>query len=238
MDLSRAVRQRRMCRRFDPARPVPDGTVDAMLGLALHAPTAGHTQGRELLVLTRREDRARFWAATARDRGADAWLRGVSPAPVLVLVLSDPHAYLDRYAEPDKGWRDRSPERWPIPYWDTDAAMAAMILLLAAEDRGLGSLFFGVPAAAHDAVRAALDIPERLRLVGMVALGHPDPTTPTPRSPSLRRGLRPFDEVVHRGRFGVHTAPEAADTHTGLDTERVPLCEDVGRPPTQHPDVT
>ena len=192
-----------MCRRFDPVRGVPDEVVDELLDLATRAPSAGHTQGWRFVVLTTQEDRSTFWAASGGGGATpDPWLHGVRAAPVLVLVLSDPTAYLDRYAEPDKGWTDRSLDRWPIPYWDTDSAMAAMILLLAAQDRGLGALFFGVPAPAHDDVRAALAVPDRLRIVGVVALGHPDPAAPTPRSPSLRRGRRRLADVVHRGRFG------------------------------------
>ena len=34
-------------------------------------------------------------------------MRGVSAAPVLIVCCSNPQAYLDRYAEPDKGWTDR-----------------------------------------------------------------------------------------------------------------------------------
>lgn len=192
-----------MCRRFDPARPVPEPVVDELLDLASRAPSAGHTQGWEFLVLTAEPDRERFWRSTTVPEGPpDAWLSGVRPAPVLVLALSDPQAYLERYAEADKGWTDRSLERWPVGYWDTDTAMAAMILLLAAQERGLGALFFGVPAAAHHAVHSALAIPERLRIVGVVALGHPDPHRPTPRSRSLARGRRGLAEIVHRGRFG------------------------------------
>lgn len=203
MDVTTAVKTRRMCRRFDPAQGVPDEVVDELLDLATRAPSAGHTQGWQFVVLTAAHDRGLFWEATTADGTTpDPWLRGVRAAPVLVVVLSDPTAYLDRYAEPDKGWTDRSLDRWPVPYWDTDSAMAAMILLLAAVERGLGALFFGVPAGAHDAVRGALAIPDRLRVVGVVAVGHPDPAAPTPRSPSLRRGRRRLADVVHRGRFG------------------------------------
>lgn len=193
-----------MCRRFDATRPVSDEILEEILDLASRAPSAGHTQGWELVVLSASEDRELFWDTTSRDGYPDRWLRGVRAAPVLVLALSDPQAYLDRYAEPDKGYIDRSLDRWPVPYWDTDTAMAVMIMLLAARERALGALFFGVPAPLHDRVKTVLGIPDRLRLVGVVALGHPDPLVPTPRSPSLRRGRRGPDQMVHRGRFGVH----------------------------------
>jgi nitroreductase len=114
-------------------------------------------------------------------------------------MLSDPTAYLDRYAEPDKGWTDRSPDRWPIPYWDTDTAMAAMLVLLGAVDAGLGALFFGVPGPRHEAVKAAYAVPPDRRIVGVIALGHEAERV---RSPSLRRGRRPWGDVLHLGRFG------------------------------------
>ena len=59
--------------------------------------------------------------------------------------MSNKSAYLDRYAEPDKGWTDRDECRWPVPYWDVDAGMAALLMLLTAVDEGLGACFFGIP---------------------------------------------------------------------------------------------
>jgi nitroreductase len=123
----------------------------------------------------------------------------MSTAPVLVLCLSDKEAYLDRYAEPDKGWTDRDEARWPVPYWDVDTGMAALLILLAAQDLGLGACFFGVPGERWDALRAAFGVPARLRPIGVVSLGYPAPDR---RSPSLRRGRRPLSEVVHAGRYG------------------------------------
>lgn len=201
VDLTTAVKTRRMCRRFDANRSVPDDVLEEMLDLAVRAPSAGHTQGWEWVLLTESADRERFWSATTQDGPPDRWLRGVQRAPVLVLALSDRDAYLDRYAEDDKGWTDRSEEHWPVPFWDTDVAMASMILLLAAQEREVGALFFGVPAPAHEAVKAALGIPERLRIVGVIALGYPDPDEPNPRSPSLRRGRRRLADIVHRGGY-------------------------------------
>ncbi len=200
MEFSDVVKRRRMVRRFDPRQPVERETVTALLDLAVRAPSAGFTQGWDFVVLDDDTGRSRFWAAVADPRReADGWLRGVGAAPVLIVCCADPQAYLDRYAEPDKGWEDRDPARWPIPYWDVDTGMAGLLLLLGAVDRGLGGLFFGIPAAAHDAVRRALGIPEARRLVGVVAIGHEAERV---TSPSLRRGRRGPAEVVHWGGFG------------------------------------
>lgn len=197
MELRDAVLNRRMIRTYDPSRPINREALSGMLSLAARAPSAGHTQGWRFLVLDDITSRAAFWRATA-DGEADSWLARLQTAPVLIVVFSDKDAYLDRYAEPDKGWTDRDEAHWPVPYWDIDAGMAAMILLLTAVDAELGACFFGVPGERWDALRAAFDVPSRLRPVGVVSLGYPAPDV---RSPSLRRGRRPDDEIVSYGSF-------------------------------------
>ncbi|GAA4405841.1 hypothetical protein GCM10023168_19920 [Fodinibacter luteus] len=199
MELREAVLRRRMVRRFDPDVAVDREVVRDLVGLAVRAPSAGFSQGWDFVALLDPADRAAFWAAADDGRAPTAWRAGVSAAPALVLCLSDPAAYLDRYAEPDKGWTDRSVERWPVPYWDTDTAMAAMVLLLGAQDAGLGALFFGVPAERHDAVRAAHGIPGGHRIVGVVALGTEAGRVSGSARTRRRRGL---GEVLHEGRFG------------------------------------
>ena len=77
--------------------------------------------------------------------------------------------------------------------------MAALLMLLSAVDQGLGALFFGVPAGAHDEVRRALGIPAAHRIVGVVALGHEAQRV---TSPSLRRGRRTLEQAVHWGTYG------------------------------------
>lgn len=200
MEFTDVVRRRRMVRRYDPDRPVEPDVVDELLRLAVRAPSAGFSQGWHFLVLSAAADRDLFWATTApADQRPDPWLAGMRTAPVLVVALSDPDAYLDRYAEPDKGWTDRDEARWPVPYWDVDTGMAALLVLLGAVDFGLAACFFGVPPEFAEATRAAFAIPPRLRFVGVISLGHPAPDR---RSPSLRRGRRDTGDVVSHGRFG------------------------------------
>ena len=200
MQLREVVRRRRMVRAYVPDRDVPDEVVTRLLEHAVHAPSAGFSQGWDFVVLRRSADRELFWSVTRTDDGEpDAWLRGLSSAPLLVLCLSDKDAYLDRYAAPDKGWTDRDEKRWPVPYWDVDTGMAALLMLLTAVDEGLGACFFGVPEPRHGAVRDAFGIPDGRRLVGVVSVGY---AAPDRRSPSLRRGRRPVSDVAHDGRFG------------------------------------
>ena len=182
----------------EPARP-----LEAVLAAGLRAPSAGFTQGVSLLVLDSPAARDRFWGATAEPgAGPNRWLDGMRTAPVLVLVLTSREAYLDRYAEPDKGWTDRDEARWSAPYWFVDAGMAAMAMLLRAVDRGLGACFFGVPVEHVDAVREAFGVPDDQLVVGVVSLGVPaaDGGRGSRGSPA-RRPRRPAAEVVHRGRW-------------------------------------
>ena len=81
-------------------------------------------------------------------------------APVVIVPLSNRGAYLDRYAEPDKGWTDRDEARWPVPYWHIDTGMAALLILQTAVDEGLGACFFGIPPDRIDAFREAFGVPD------------------------------------------------------------------------------
>jgi nitroreductase len=201
MEFSDVVKKRRMIRRYDPDRPVPLEVVERCLANAVRAPSAGFSQGWDFVVLHTPEDREAFWAATTNpDEPSDPWLDGIRSAPALVLCLSHKDAYLDRYADPDKGWTDRDEARWPVPYWHVDTGMAALLILLTATDEGLGSLFFGVPPDQHPAVHSAFGIPDTRAVVGVVSLGY---AVPGPKSPSLRRHRRTGTEVAHWGRFGV-----------------------------------
>lgn len=181
--------------------PVSGETVERMLRNAVRAPSAGFSQGWSFLALTEARDVARFWASTSPDPDADnRWLAGMRRAPVIIVPLADKRAYLERYAEPDKGWTDRDETRWLAPYWDIDTGMASLLILLTAVDESLGACFFGIPVERVDAFREAFGVPSQHRPIGTIAVGHPADSEATRGSPS-RRGRRSFDEVVHRGRF-------------------------------------
>ena len=197
MELQDAVRRRRMVRAYDPDRPISREALTGLLSLAIRAPSAGYSQGWKFLVLDDITSKNSFWTATSPGE-ADSWLTGMRTAPALIIVLSDRDAYLDRYAQPDKGWTDRDEARWPVPYWHVDAGMAALLMLLGAIDSGLGACFFGVPPDRIPALRSSFGIPDRLIPVGVVSVGYPASDR---RSPSLRRGRRPLSDVVSWGRY-------------------------------------
>jgi len=207
VELAETLRRRRMTRAYDPARPVPQEALDAVVAAALRAPSAGFSQGVSLLVLTSAEERDAFWAATAT--GKSRWLEGMRTAPVLVAVWTSEEVYLGRYAEPDKGWTDRDPGRWSAPYWFVDAGMAVMASLLAAVDAELGACFFGVPTERVAAVRLAFGVPSEQLSVGMISLGYPAAGAAVSGS-VLRRRRRPSASVVHRGRWTAEPSPRSS----------------------------
>ncbi len=197
MELRDTVRRRRMLRNFT-GRPLDHETVDAILSDAARAPSAGHTQGRDFVVLTGPDETALYWEATTDPewRATSRRFGGLSRAPVVVLVFADPGAYRSRYQAPDKVRPDGVAVEWVVPYWHVDAAFATMTILLRAVDEGIGAAFLG-NFRGEDALRAALGVPGDRCWLGAVLLG--EAAEPDPPSPSLARGRRPFAEVVHRG---------------------------------------
>jgi nitroreductase len=196
MEFRDVVRRRRMVRRFD-RRPVPAEVVDRIIDVGRRGPSAGFSQGLELLVLDTPRTVAEFWEIT-RDPEFGWESDDLAAGPtVLVLPLPDARRYTERYAQPDKvafGMADEA--NWPVKFWDIDAAMAAMLMLLAAVDEGIGGWFFGITHGE----RALLDrfgVPEHLRPIGILGFGYPEPGEP-PSGSWMTRRRRPLAEQIHR----------------------------------------
>lgn len=198
-----------MTRSYDASAEVPDDVLLRVLGAAASAPSAGLTQGWDVVVLRSPTAVDGFWtAAGAPPPGHDdRWTAGMRTAPALLVVVADPGAYARRYRAPDKqrAAAEVAASAGDLaPWWDVDASMAVMLALLAATDAGLGACFFGVPPPAHAAVLESLGVPAQRRLVGVVSLGRPAPHPrgrPGPRSPHRPR-RRSATEVAHEERWG------------------------------------
>lgn len=195
-----------MVRSFRPD-PVPPEVVDDLCDLARRAPSAGNSQAVDLLVLEGADQVGAYWDVTlpAERRASFRW-QGLLRAPVLVVVVVDPDAYVDRYAEPDKAVTGlgEGTERWPVPFWWVDAGAAIEHLLLGAVGAGLGACLFGI--FDHEAAVAnRFGVPDGRRLVATVALGHPDEGSDSPGR-SAARPRRDLTDVVHRGGWASHTS--------------------------------
>ncbi|MDO0930437.1 nitroreductase family protein [Streptomyces sp. DG2A-72] len=124
-------------------------------------------------------------------------------APLVVVPLAHKAAYLERYAEADKGWEDRAEARWPAPYWYIDTGMASLLMLLTAVDEGLGACFFGIMPQQPKDFRAEFAIPDEYDPIGAITVGYRADDLPT-QSPRVEERRRGSGEVVHRGHWGRH----------------------------------
>ena len=204
MDFREVLTRRRSVRTY-AGRPVAREVLERIADAAVvWAPSAGFSQGLRIVVVTDPDTRARIATAAKEDElaalGRPRW-EGRRPVHMIVLTREDD--YHDRYREQDKlritGGRELD---WPAPYWYVDAGAAAMTLMLAAIDEGLDTAIFGVTDIA--ALRETLGLPDDVRFVAVVTMGHPDrgPDTPSSGASVLTKRRKPRDDVVRWERWG------------------------------------
>jgi nitroreductase len=203
MEFADVLRRRRMIRAFT-TEPLAEGTADRLLKAASRAPSAGFSQGFSFLVLEGAEQCAPFWRLifAQAEQEADERMRrlveGMSSAPLVIVPMASKDVYLDHYAGPDKSGAYGNEDRWAVPYWYIDAGFAALLILLAVVDEGLGAVFFGPPEFAD--FRAEFGVPEEWTPIGAIAVGHYDPDA-NPARPALRSRRKPLTDLVHRGHW-------------------------------------
>ena len=173
--------------------PVDAAVLDHILDAAVHAPSAGFSQGQRFVVITDPKTRAEIAVCGGEtaylDKGFDPWL---SVAPVHIVLCADRQAYIDRYAEADKTGTDD----WTVPYWWVDAGASLMAILYAAVDEGLAAGFLGGHAFKN--LGQTLGIPSDILIAGVVTIGH---GAPDRGSASVTRGRIELSEIVHRERW-------------------------------------
>ncbi len=188
-----------MSRSFTDSK-LDEEVVDGLIRLARFAPRAGNTQGIEFLVIESAQVE-KYWETTfnEKSRAGFPW-PDLFKAPVLVLVWVDPEIYVERYSEEDKRESGLGVDSsaWSTPYWWVDGGMAAMTILLGAEARGLGALFFGL-FEHEERVKTEFGVPQRFKSVGAIALGVA--TSEQRRSSSSKRPKKKLDGIVHRGHW-------------------------------------
>ena len=150
MEFAQLVKKRFMCRSYQD-RDVPDEVLDRILDLAVRFPSAGHTQPQEFIVI--RSEDTKYWLARA---ALDQFF--IAEAPVVIVVVSDTRRSKARYGERGEKF-----------YSIIDGAFAALLVLLAAVNEGLGAAFVG--AFDDDEVRALLGLPKAVWPIGIVPIG-------------------------------------------------------------------
>jgi nitroreductase len=191
MEFQEIVRRRRMVRTFT-GEPVPAQSLTRLLGNAVRGPSAGFSQGQSFLVLAEAAGRSKFWAVAGAAVPSSA-----QTAPLVIVPLSCKRVYLDRYAQPDKGWTDKDEARWPVPFWHIDTGMAALLILQTAVDEGLGAVYFGIVPEQVAPFRSAFGVPDDQEPIGAIAIGY----NAEADKRDLRSRRRSLDDVVHYGRW-------------------------------------
>lgn len=207
MEFGEVLKRRKMVRAFT-GEPLAPGTAGRLLRAAQRAPSAGFSQGYSFLVLEGTEQCAPLWKilaeATDAGRGTEdedpAEVAALSTAQLVIVPLACKDVYLDRYAEPGKGWTDRDESRWLVPYWYVDTGFTALLILLAVTDEGLGASFFGFDSRTMPGFRTQFGVPDKWMPIGAIAIGHPDPDS-DPIPPARATERKPLSELVHRGRW-------------------------------------
>ncbi len=173
MDFETVVKKRRMCREYLD-RDVPSEKIDRILDLASRYPSAGHTEPQEFIVVRDQEVKEALARAALEQMF-------VAQAPLVVVVVSDIRRSARRYGE--RGVRFFS---------IIDGAFAAMLILLAVVDEGLGACFVG---SFHDReVQRVLGLPPDVRPIGIIPVGYcAEGPEKFPR--------RSRAQIVHRDRY-------------------------------------
>ncbi len=171
MDLTGAIRTRRSIRTFRD-EPIPEDVLRELVELANWAPSAGNLQCRDFVLVRD--------AATKRALAHAADQDFLEQAPAVLVVCANA-SRVGRY-----GKRGRE------LYMIQDAAAATENLMLAAHERGLGTVWVG--AFNEELVRRTLHLPPHVRPVTLVPIGRPAETP----APSDRL---PLAEVLHLGHW-------------------------------------
>lgn len=176
---------------------VPREALERIVARGRKIPSAGHSQGMRIVVVTAEATRQAIAELAGEamyvSMGHEPW---ISRAPAHIVVCVREEDYHERYRERDKLTEEGAEIEWPVPYWYVDAGAAVMLLWLAALDEGLAAGVFG--AHRWDELRALLGIPDDVSPIAILTIGNPAPETV---KGSAKRGWKPIDEVVRWERW-------------------------------------
>jgi FMN reductase [NAD(P)H] len=196
MDFADVLRSRKAVRSYLPD-PVPRETLERIVARGRKIPSAGHSQGLRLVVVTDAGTRQAIADLAGEpgyvEMGMEPW---ISRAPAHIVVGVREEDYHDRYREADKLTDDGVEMNWPVPYWFIDAGAAVMLLWLAALDEGLACGVFGTHA--WDELRDLLGMPADVTPVAVLTVGLEGNDKV---QGSAKRGWKPLDDVVRWERW-------------------------------------
>jgi len=212
MDLIQAIKERRSIRAFKQ-EPVPKGTIEEILRLTVHAPSAINLQPWEFVVVTG-EEKARLSRTLIKayhEKQIPCSPGNVKPLPktygkrgAKTLALMKPF-FEEMGVDPDQYVNERSCNFYGAPVAIllclddsfpnarmVDIGIALAYLALAAHEFELGTCPIGLIVAYEDEIKDLLNIPENKHMVIGMALGYPDWNVPINRFKSQRDDLEKF----------------------------------------------
>jgi nitroreductase len=194
MEFYDVVRARRMVRKFT-RDPVDPDALERIVTAALRGPSAGFSQGIDVVVVTEPDLREKVLDAVLEASGAPFR----PEAPVLIVVTADETRYHETYAEVAKLVAASGRQwRWPVPYWFVDAGAAMGIVLLAAVNEGLAAGVLGHPDHV-ERLQAVLGLPANAVPVGVLTVGHADEDPAFKEMfRKMRGGRQRRTDAVHR----------------------------------------
>lgn len=170
--LETLILERRSVRRFLDA-PVPREKIEACLEAARLAPSAENVQPWRFLVIDDPKLKEAF--SRAAFAGIYSPTKFAARAPVLILVLSKPDIVANRLGKQIQG----------VAFHFIDIGIAGEHLVLAAQERGLGTCWIGWFNPRR--VRKFFRIPRAYKPVVVIAMGYPEKRAPKPK---IRKELR------------------------------------------------
>ena len=173
MEVLEAIKGRRSIRSFT-GQSVSEEEVKTLIDAARHAPSAGNIQPWEFIIVRKPEVKHKL-AVAALDQFF------IEEAPLVIVVCANEEISRSGYGS-----------RGATLYCLQDTAAAIQNILLTAHAIGLGTCWIG--AFREDRVKEALSIPDDVRPVAIIPVGH------SLAKPSQRR-MRPIDEIVHYDKF-------------------------------------
>jgi nitroreductase len=212
MDLIKAIQERRSIRAFTPD-PIPKEKIEAVLNLALHAPSAINLQPWEFIVVVgeERERLSRRLIKAFREKKISCGPDAVKPLPktfgkrgAKTLEGMNPF-FKEMGVQSDQFVNEGSCNFYGAPVAIiiclddcfskarfVDIGIILGYLVLAAHDIGLATCPIGLIMAYEDEIKDALNIPENKNVVIGIALGYPDQKSPVNRFKSYREDLENF----------------------------------------------
>ena len=207
MELTEAIRRRRMVRSFAPD-PVDPDLVDRLLDDALRGPSAGNTRGVAWVVL-QGGDTATYWehATTADWRSSARRYPGAvpgarssrcpcAPRPPTSTGTARPTSGTRASARPTRTGTGSRPGPFPTGSVTRHSRRCSSSLGVTAA--GLGAAFLG-NFRGEQPLLEALGVPDGWRLFGAVLIGQPDGLDHP--SPSLRRPPAVGAGAIHRSHW-------------------------------------